>query len=312
MPGSSIPSPASSIPSPASPPGITILPVHKIQSGQLIETTDPVAVEQPLEIRLQYGPSAARIEQNISLTMRTPGHDTELALGFLFSEGILPGPTPIIRTRSDPDSILICLHESFFPDLSRTQRSSYTNSSCGVCGKLSIDALRRPQPAAAGHPSPSQTAQSFPHTAAGHPSPTAQSFPPISADLLFQLPQRLRASQDIFDSTGGLHAAALFDHSGQIIVLREDIGRHNALDKLIGYCFLRNSLPETNSILILSGRACFELIQKAATAGITIIAAVGPPSSLAVQAAEESGITLVGFLRDRRCNIYSGAHRIRS
>ena len=268
--------------------GITSLPVQKILSDQLIDTTDPVAVEQPLEIRLQYGPTTARIEQNISLTMRTPGQDTELALGFLFTEGILPDATPILKTQPGPDSILISLHDSFLPDLTRMQRHSYTNSSCGVCGKLSIDALHRP-----------------PSTPAG------TDYDPIGSDLLFDLPQRLRAGQGIFDSTGGLHAAALFDRSGQCIVLREDIGRHNALDKVVGYAFLHNGLPASDSILLLSGRACFELIQKAAMAGITIVAAVGPPSSLAVETAQTSGITLVGFLRDRRFNIYSGAHRIR-
>lgn len=283
-------------------PGITSLPVRKIRSGQFIETTDPVAVEQPLEIRLQYGPDAARIEQNISVTMRTPGEDIELALGFLFTEGILTEPSQILETRSGPDSILICLGNSFLPDLSRTQRSSYTNSSCGVCGKLSIDAVLRPHPAA--------TYPTQPTLSANEPSPATPSFSPIGSDLLFQLPQRLRAGQGIFDSTGGLHAAGLFDRGGNLIALREDIGRHNALDKLIGFAFLRNSLPAADAILLLSGRACFELIQKAASAGITIIAAVGPPSSLAVQTAERCGITLVGFLRDRRCNIYSGAHRI--
>ena len=269
-------------------PGITRLPVHKILSGSLIETTDPVAVEQPLGIRLQYGPAGARVEQDVSVTMRTPGQDTELAICFLFTEGILQDAGMILGTQTGADSILICLHESILPDLTTTQRSSYTNSSCGVCGKLSIDALRRP-----------------------HPFPTPSTHQTITSDLLFELPGRLRKSQDIFDSTGGLHAAALFDRSGQLIALREDIGRHNALDKLIGYALLHNGLPATDSILLLSGRACFELIQKAAMAGITIIAAVGPPSSLAVDTAEGSGITLVGFLRDRRFNIYSGAYRIR-
>jgi len=269
-------------------PGIANLPVRKIVSGQIIDTTDPVAVEQPLEIRLQYGPAAARIEQNVSVTMRTPGQDAELALGFLFTEGILPDTDVILRTQSHPDAVLVSLHESFVPDLSRMQRHSYTNSSCGICGKLSIDALR---------------------ISLEPVRMTGQT--PVEAGLLLGLPRRLRDGQDIFDSTGGLHAAALFDRSGNLIVLREDVGRHNALDKLIGYAFLQKDLPASDRILLLSGRACFELIQKAARAGIGIAAAVGPPSSLAVQAAEESGITLVGFLRDGRFNIYSCAHRIR-
>jgi FdhD protein len=270
-------------------PGVTRLPVQKLQAGRLVETNDPVAVEQPLEIRLQYGPAAARVEQNISLTMRTPGQDTELALGYLFSEGVIPDAGVILGTKTEPDSILVCLDERFIPDLSGTERNSFTNSSCGVCGKLSIDALRRPS---------------------RYPDNPDRLL--IPADLLFQLPQLLLAGQEIFDSTGGLHAAALFDRSGQLVALREDIGRHNALDKLIGYALINNFLPASDHILLLSGRACFELIQKAAAAGVTIVAAVGPPSSLAVQAAGDCGITLVGFLRDRRCNIYSGAHRIQS
>jgi FdhD protein len=257
-------------------------------SGRLEETSDPVAVEQPLEIRLQYGSSTARTEDNIAVTMRTPGQDVELAVGFLFTEGIIPNAGVILRTHSGPDSILVVLDDSFIPDLSAIKRHSYTSSSCGVCGKLSIDALRLP---------------------AAIPSRMGQ--PPVGADLLFQLPENLRAGQNIFDSTGGLHAAALFDRSGRLLVIREDIGRHNALDKLIGNACLQWELPASDPILLLSGRACFELVQKAAAAGITIVAAVGPPSSLAVQAAEGSGITLVGFLRERRFNIYSGAHRVR-
>ncbi|HVS96499.1 MAG TPA: formate dehydrogenase accessory sulfurtransferase FdhD [Puia sp.] len=268
---------------------IASLPVWKVISGHLVGTTDKVAVEQPLEIRLQYGPDTARTEKNLSVTMRTPGHDTELALGFLFTEGILPDASVILGIQPGPDSVLISLHNSFLPDLGGMERHSFTNSSCGVCGKSSIDALRR-QPS----PVPVKTGQA-----------------PVATELLFALPQRLRESQEIFDSTGGLHAAALFDRNGRLAALREDIGRHNALDKLIGYTFLQDTLPVSDHILLLSGRACFELVQKAGMAGIAIVAAVGPPSSLAVQAAEDAGMTLVGFLRDKRCNIYTGAHRIR-
>lgn len=268
---------------------IASLPVWKVSSGRFFEATDMVAVEQPLEIRLQYGPGGARTERNLSVTMRTPGHDTELAVGFLFTEGILPDAGVIRDIRSAPDSVLIGLHDSFMPDLGGVERHSFTNSSCGVCGKLSIDALRR------------LPASGF--------SRTDQA--PVGTQLLFELPQRLREAQDIFDSTGGLHAAALFDRKGRLVTLREDIGRHNALDKVIGSAVLQNTLPVSDHILLLSGRACFELIQKAATAGVAIVAAVGPPSSLAVRAAEDAGMTLVGFLRDQRCNIYTGAHRIR-
>jgi FdhD protein len=274
-------------------PGITRLPVQKIINGHPVETDDPVAVEEPLEISLEYGPAPARLSQSISVTMRTPGQDADLATGFLFTEGILPNAAALgaIRQKhSDPNAIHISLQPTISPDITRLQRHFYTSSSCGVCGKTSIDALRTicPQPDAQN---------------TGHPS--------VDAEILHKLPSLLRDGQDIFNSTGGLHAAALFTHDGELIVLREDIGRHNAVDKLIGHALRQHQLPLTNNILLLSGRACFELIQKAAMASIKIVAAVGPPSSLAIQLAEEAGITLIGFLSQQRFNIYSGAHRIR-
>ena len=273
---------------PVTQPGVTHLPVQKIMPDQIFETEDSVAVEEPLEISLEYGPAAARRQQNVSVTMRTPGQDADLAIGFLFTEGILPNAAAILSVISGPNSILISLQESVMPDITRLQRHFYTSSSCGVCGKTSIAALKTVCPA-----------------------PAAETAPPLDASILHQLPALLRQGQDIFDSTGGLHAAGLFTPTGQLIALREDIGRHNAVDKLIGHALQTDQLPLTDTILLLSGRACFELIQKAAMAGIRIVAAVGPPSSLAVQLAEESDITLVGFLRQQRFNIYSGAHRIR-
>ncbi|MES1160502.1 MAG: formate dehydrogenase accessory sulfurtransferase FdhD, partial [Bacteroidota bacterium] len=184
----------------------------------------------------------------------------------------------------------IHLKEGIPLDLGRLQRHFYTSSSCGVCGKSSIDALR---------------------TVCPPPQEGTEETSPLDADLLYALPPLLRQGQGIFDSTGGLHAAALFDRKGNLLSLLEDIGRHNALDKVIGQALQQTWPPLSANILLLSGRACFELIQKAAMAGINIIAAVGPPSSLAVQLAEEQGMTLVGFLRQERFNIYSGAHRIR-
>ena len=288
------------IPTTAPAPGIARLPVQKITNGHQQETQDPVAVEEPLEISLEYGPANSRRSQNISVTMRTPGQDADLAIGFLFTEGILPGAAAIRSAETSPETespisqtpntIKIALQESITPDITRLQRHFYTSSSCGVCGKTSIDALR---------------------TICPTPSPETETEKTLDASILHNLPTLLRDGQDIFDSTGGLHAAAFFTYEGRLVALREDIGRHNAVDKLIGHALQNDLLATANYILLLSGRACFELIQKAAMAGIRIVAAVGPPSSLAVQLAEESGITLVGFLRQQRFNIYSGAHRIR-
>ena len=294
-----------------------MLPVQKIRSGDWLETDDPVTVEEPLEIRIQYGPPGERTEQAISVTMRTPGHDAELAAGFLFTEGILsntssilsidqgyaidrtntPGPgspahgstsTGLSGPNRPANTILVRLSEEIPIDPGRLQRHFYTSSSCGACGKPSIDALRTVCPA----PQPAGNWQ-------------------ITPELIYSLPGLLRQQQSIFEYTGGLHASALFDREGHLLFLREDIGRHNALDKLIGSGLQQNLLPFHSAILLLSGRACFELIQKAAIAGIRMIAAVGPPSSLAVQLAEEYGITLIGFLREQRFNVYTGSQRIR-
>ena len=299
---------------PVSQPGIARLPVQKVIPDQgAFATEDSVAVEEPLEISLEYGPADSRNRQNVSVTMRTPGQDTDLAIGFLFTEGILPNAAAILSVHqkqpadnpaTDPtgastaptqpcNTILISLKDTITPDITRLQRHFYTNSSCGVCGKTSIAALKTvcPIPAAA--------------------ALAAETIAPLDSSILHNLPSLLRQGQGIFNSTGGLHAAGLFTYDGQLITIREDIGRHNAVDKLIGHALQTDQLPLADTILLLSGRACFELIQKAAMAGIGIVAAVGPPSSLAVQLAEESGITLIGFLRQQRFNIYSGAHRIR-
>ncbi|HWB92607.1 MAG TPA: formate dehydrogenase accessory sulfurtransferase FdhD [Puia sp.] len=262
--------------------GIICLPVQKISPDSRLEAQDPVVIEEPLEIILEYGALDARTTTPVSITMRTPGHDTELALGFLYTEDILSEKADALE---DANTIHISL--TSIPNLKKLQRHFYTTSSCGVCGKTSIEAL-------------------YPAHAT-----TRQTGPTINAAVLYTLPSLLRQGQDLFELSGGLHAAGLFDHQGRLILVREDIGRHNALDKLIGHALIHDLLPLNRHILLLSGRACFELIQKAAMAGISIIAAVGPPSSLAVQLAEESGITLVGFLKHDRFNIYSGAHRIR-
>jgi len=270
--------------------------VTRVKDYESKEITDALAVEEPLEIRLEYGPANHRKVENISVTMRTPGNDAELAAGFLFTEGV-------VRNRQDIAAVVHCfiacaenkenviqvsLQEGILPDLKHTSRNFYTTSSCGVCGKGSINAIR--------------TVSAFTQNDNEDIS--------ITADLLYQLPDKLRQHQEVFADTGGLHAAALFNTKGELLLVREDVGRHNGLDKLIGAALNKNWLPLDNYILLLSGRASFELVQKAAMAGIRIIAAVGAPSSLAVELAEEFNITLAGFLRGQRFNIYNAGHRI--
>jgi FdhD protein len=268
--------------------GIARMSIQKIHDTDVLEASDELAVEEPLEIRLQHGPSGCRIESPISVTMRTPGNDEELAIGFLFTEGIIIDAQMIdaVTTLSD-NSIRISLKENVSPDTGKLQRHFYTSSSCGICGKSSLEALRTM-------------------------SPFLQSAKPwrIDPGLLYDLPSKLLQQQEIFGSTGSLHAAALFSRDGALLSLKEDIGRHNALDKLIGSALQKGQLPLEDHILVLSGRTCFELIQKAAMAGIRVVAAVGAPSSLAVNLAKEQDITLIGFLRGQRCNIYAGASRI--
>jgi len=256
---------------------------------------DWIAIEEPLEIRLEYGVTDQRSTQNVAVTMRTPGNDAELAAGFLFTEGILKSQEEIENVdycfiacaENKNNVILVSLKPNAVPYLANADRNFYTTSSCGVCGKGSIAAIR--------------TVSTF-----SSPENNLK----ISAELLYQLPDTLKSQQEVFKITGGLHASALFDLEGKILLVKEDVGRHNALDKLIGAALNNHLLPLNNSILLLSGRASFELVQKAAMAGIQIIASVGAPSSLAVELAEEFGITLAGFLRGNRFNIYTAPQRI--
>ncbi|MDQ3021171.1 MAG: formate dehydrogenase accessory sulfurtransferase FdhD [Bacteroidota bacterium] len=265
--------------------------IQKYNSFGKENTEDLVAVEEPLEIQLLYGSKDNRIKKNISVTMRTPGNDEELGIGFLFTEGVIQSMRQLSDVKLVPFSenkVLITLYEDQIPILQNSERNFYTTSSCGVCGKSSIDAIK--------------TISLYANTA-----DKIQ----LKADLFYCLNDDLRKQQIIFESTGGLHASALFDLDGNFVMLREDVGRHNALDKLIGAAFLDEQLPLNNKILLLSGRASFELIQKSAMAGIKIVAAVGAPSSLAIQLAKETGITLIGFLRNERFNVYSGKQRIK-
>jgi FdhD protein len=263
--------------------------ITKVSPTQWLEAEDDLAVEEPLEIQLQYGSGHDRTRKVVSVTMRTPGNDEELALGFLFTEGIIRQPAQVAQTQVQPasNSVLVTLQEDVAPVLQKIDRNFYTTSSCGVCGKTSIDAIK--------------TVSSYQDQ---HDELSLQ------ADLFYRLAEELAQQQTLFQITGGLHASAFFDLGGHFLMLREDVGRHNALDKLIGAAFLKGDLPLHDKILFLSGRASFELIQKASMAGIKVVAAVGAPSSLAVQLAEDAGITLIGFLRDQGFNIYSGGHRI--
>jgi FdhD protein len=252
---------------------------------------DVLAVEEPLEIRLDGTLADRAVHKAISVTMRTPGHDAELAVGFLFAEGIVDDRSQIEGVCEDGASgnelsVRLAAHANV--NLERLTRHFYTTSSCGVCGKTSIEAL--------------QTTSRY---------PLRPCEPVVDAELIHHLPRALRDAQEVFDSTGGLHASALFDAAGRLHILREDVGRHNALDKVIGAELLAGHLPAHDKLLVVSGRASFELVQKAVMAGIPILVAVGAPSSLAVQLATCTGMTLVGFARDERFNIYSGNERVR-
>lgn len=243
------------------------------------EDLDLVAVEEPLQIRIG--------QRNISVTMRTPGQDAELAAGFLFTEGILQ-PGDIAKIACIRNQATVTLADGVEFDDSVLQRNFYMSSSCGVCGKASVESIE-----AAGCRILPRDGQRF------------------DASILPTLPDKLRASQQIFDRTGGLHACGLFNTAGELIAVREDVGRHNAVDKLIGRAVLDRKIPLSDQILLVSGRASFELTQKAVMAGIPVLAAVGAPSSLAVKTALRFGMTLIGFLRGDRFNVYTAPSRLR-
>ena len=266
---------------------------------------DILAVEEPLEIRVGFDVEGKAEHRAISITMRTPGNDAELAAGFLFTEGIVKSADQIKQIKHcglsigkgkgaldrakalNSNTIRVDLNEGVDVDLKRLERHFYTTSSCGVCGKSSIDALRT-----------------------GIQKIDDRQNPKFESSLIHRMPEILRGSQDVFEQTGGLHASALFDAKGELEIVREDVGRHNALDKIIGAKFMAGEMPLSDKILLVSGRASFELVQKALMAGIPILAAVGAPSSLAVELAAEFVMTLVGFVRDGRFNIYTGESRI--
>jgi FdhD protein len=258
---------------------ILTVPILRVEDHSSASVQDLLAVEEPLEIRL--------CDKTVSITMRTPGQDSELACGFLFTEGILVDRGQIQDIQSSSNSATVHLKAGVEVDFERLERHFYTSSSCGVCGKASIDALRM---------------QGCPMAPNGTPR--------VASEVIHSLPEALREDQRVFERTGGLHGAALFDATGALLATREDVGRHNAVDKVIGSEFLAGRLPLSDKLLLVSGRASFELTQKALMAGIPMLVAVGAPSSLAVETARRFNMTLVGFVRDTRFNIYSGASRI--
>lgn len=270
--------------------------IRKVHGEEQLDTEDSVAVEEPLEIQLSAAAAQAAAAKSVSITMRTPGHDAELALGFLFTEGIIRSIDqvaavehvgPVDAGSSLQNTVRVEVRPDVRIDLERLQRHFYTTSSCGVCGKASLDALK-----VTGATSLARVSTAF------------------RRELIVALPDKLREQQYLFSRTGGLHAAAVFDPSGEIVVLREDVGRHNAVDKVVGWLLAGRRLPASGLGLLVSGRASFELVQKALSAGIPLLAAVGAPSSLAVQTAREFGMTLIGFLRDGQFNLYSAEERI--
>jgi FdhD protein len=282
--------------------------VERVTGDKSRPVEDNLAIEEPLEIQLTYGPSNSRQTRSISVTMRTPGNDFDLAAGFLMTEGVIQDANDIeqiayagdsfnegteslqamdaLKVGSKQNTVRVDLAPGVAVNVGSLQRNFYTTSSCGICGKASLLALRTVCP------------------------PRAANNFKVDAQLLYRFPQLLRASQGVFDRTGGLHGAGLFDSTGNLLALREDVGRHNAVDKLIGAEFVADRTPLRDRLLLLSGRASFELLQKALMGGIPMVAAVGAPSSLAVQVAKEFDITLVGFLREDHFNIYHGRERI--
>jgi len=269
--------------------------VTKSVGGDSFEKEDFLVVEEPLEIRLAFGKVKARQQKCIAITMRTPGHDFELATGFLLAEGIIETRQHILKMKHVPtlhpsskrNIILIELNPATGFELKKLERHFYTSAACGVCGKTSIEAV---------------WTRSIFNLPEKHPL--------FRTTTIRKLPQILLKRQSVFSNTGGLHAAALFDSEGNLLLIREDIGRHNAVDKLVGFALEKGLIPLSDYLILVSGRIGFELVQKSLMAGAPIIAAVGAPSSLAVELAAEAGMTLIGFLRNDTFNIYAGESRV--
>jgi FdhD protein len=272
--------------------GATPATVRVLEGGDGRTRSDLLATEEPLEIRLAAGGEA----RTVGITMRTPGSDFELAAGFLHTEGVVASRSAVARIdycvderdRQQYNVVRVHLAGGRLPELSSLDRYGAMSSACGVCGKASLEALER-------------RVKALP----------ADGEPRLGLDALYALPDALRAAQGTFAATGGLHAAGLFTPAGDVLAVREDVGRHNAVDKVVGWALLKDRLAELErAVLVVSGRAGYEIVQKAAAARIPIVCAVSAPSSLAVATAEQFGLTLVGFLRGRRANVYAGAGRI--
>ncbi|MEQ1905358.1 MAG: formate dehydrogenase accessory sulfurtransferase FdhD [Pirellulaceae bacterium] len=272
-----------------------VIPIREFSHKRTLNRDDHVAVEEPMEIRLIFGAAENRRLRSLSVTMRTPGQDLDLALGFLFSEGVIRSAQDVesveftgVTETGEPhrNTVKVFLRPDIQVDFSTLERNFLTNSSCGVCGKASIDALSNKGIR------PVITDLRLPH------------------QIIFGLPDSLQDIQPTFSATGGIHAAGLADATGTIFAVREDIGRHNAVDKLIGCELQANKLPATNSILVVSGRASFELVQKSIVAGISMMVAIGAPSSLAIQTAERFGMALAGFASQSRFNLYTDPQQI--
>ena len=266
--------------------------IDALRDAGSVHRVDSIAIEEPLEIRLvKDGAENGGTGRPISITMRTPGNDAELAVGFLYGEGLLREPSDVLDVRHCGPSgnvVRVTVRPDLPLDLDRLNRNFYTTSSCGVCGKASIDAV---------------TASAGIRRVAGDLV--------VRESVLRVMPDTLRAAQAGFAETGGMHAVGLFTGEGEMLGIREDVGRHNAMDKLVGAALTDGTLPWSQRVLLLSGRASFELIQKAMMAGASMVAAIGAPSTLAVQLAESAGITLVAFLRSGGCNVYCHAARVR-
>jgi FdhD protein len=269
--------------------GVASVEVERVAGSLSAPSSDELSVEEPLEIRLAAR-TASGAPTSVAVTMRTPGDDVDLAAGFLLTEGIISGSEELERVkRVGPNAVEARLRPGVTPDAAKLDRHSFVSSSCGACGKRSIAAVR---------------VTSRHALVAGTPR--------LSHHVVHGLPAALRAGQSGFERTGGIHASGLFDADGRLLKLREDVGRHNALDKLIGSELLAGRIPLSDCIVLVSGRVSFELVQKAAIAGVPVLGAVGAPSSLAVELARECGMTLLGFVRDGRFNVYADSGRIDS